>query len=107
MNEHAKKGSSISSEDHKSFYQFLCVFLRQLKQLLTSVNFLFLIASVSTLNLAVGVIVPFAPKYIETEFYVSSSIAGLLVGVCAIIGAGIYSSLFSPKGTYVIEKAVT
>ena len=92
LSEHAKKGGSLSSEDRKSFFQFLCVFLRQLKRLLTSVNFLFLIAAVSTLNLAVGVIVPFAPKYMEKEFYVSSSTAGLLVGVCAIIGAGTYTN---------------
>ena len=86
--EHAKKGGILSSKERESFVRFLSVFLRQLKELFTNVTFLFVTASVTTLNLSLGVVVPFGPKYVETEFYLSSSAASSLVGACAITGAG-------------------
>ena len=90
IEEMAKKGEVIPPSG-APIKQVIMEFFKQLKGLVTNPTFMLNCLSVSVVILPVSGLVAFAPKYVENQFHFPASEANLIVGVTAILTAGLLS----------------
>ena len=67
-------------------------FPRHIKHIMTNLSFLFVTGSLASILIVVSGLVAFAPKYLESQFGLTASVSGIIVGAISIPSAGM-----SPK----------
>ena len=63
-------------------------FPKHIKHIMTNLSFLFITAALAAIFIVVSGMVAFAPKYLESQFGLSASISGIVVGAVSIPSAG-------------------
>ena len=64
-------------------------FPRHIKHIMTNLSFLFVTGSLASIFIVVSGLVAFAPKYLESQFGLTASVSGIVVGAISIPSAGI------------------
>ena len=63
-------------------------FPRHIKHIMTNVSFLFVSGCLAAIFIVVSGLVAFAPKYLESQFGLTASVSGIIVGAISIPSAG-------------------
>lgn len=88
--ERAKENAFVSNQQtkEKTLVDTLKLFPRQLKDIVTNLSFMFITGAHASIFIVVSGLVAFAPKYFESQFGLSPSLSGIIVGAISIPSAG-------------------